>query len=242
MKFLVIIVFVFGIIDSINTLPTSVTTRIGAKHLFPNEQNLADGVKGIIDTILDIIPETLKLTNITFAIPNNTLLTGTVNINKISLSGLKSPNIETITYDDEMSRLDYELNFEDVHTEVDVTLDLKGLIPITNHFSIIIDLLNLDGKGYALVSHDPKTVTDFNISVNLEKIVTDVKELPDDDVDLSQMLSVFINENGVEAVGAFLQSDAPDVKSVFNNLVNSPVKINLNYKLVSNTHTNIYNK
>ncbi|KAJ8940028.1 hypothetical protein NQ314_010859 [Rhamnusium bicolor] len=230
MKFLAITVFVFTI-GSINAVPTSVIDK----------QNLADTVKGVIDTVLDFIPETLELTDIPFVIPDNKLLTGTVTINKISLSGIKSPNIETITYDDEMSRLDYELNFEDVHTEVHVTLDLKGLIPITNHFSIIIDLLNLDGRGYASVSPaDSKTVTDFSILIGLEKVVADVKGLLDND-ELSQQLSDFISENGAEAVVAFLENIAPDIRSSFQDLVNSPVNINVNYKLVSNTYLNTYN-
>ncbi|KAJ8940029.1 hypothetical protein NQ314_010860 [Rhamnusium bicolor] len=134
MKILAIAAFVFTI-GSINALPINIT--IGTEYLFQDEQNLTDTVREVIDTILDIIPETLELTDIVFAIPDSTLFKGTVIINKISLSGLKSPNIETITYNDELSRLDYELNFEDVHAEVHVTLDLKGLIQINNHFSIM---------------------------------------------------------------------------------------------------------
>lgn len=60
-----------------------------------------------------------------------------MHIEEISLSGFKSPNIETVTYDDATSRLDYELNFKDVHLVVDYSLALKGIVEVNHHLSAV---------------------------------------------------------------------------------------------------------
>ncbi|KAJ8951866.1 hypothetical protein NQ318_019842 [Aromia moschata] len=179
-------------------------------------------VGGAVAAPQGVLPEELKLEDKDLTIPDNTVLTGTIHLDELSLTGLSDLSY-TVTEGDAETHVDCLLTIPDIVAILNFDLDVSGFVTIQESVTISVDLVNGQIAGEIEVDSDftELTVLDALLSLPSSKIA--VTGVVSDEY--STTLSTELSEKVPQVVNEIAENLEDSIGRVLKFAVNLILKI-----------------